>query len=207
MTTTWNPSDAGSGKFTFSNGNLTATSIGSTNAWNCARSTTSQTGGKWYFEWTNVEDQANFGQMIGLANATAALSNFAGADTNGISFQSGGGVYFNNVEVVAGGGGNGYGVNAVAGVAVDLTNNLLWAFSPGTGEWNSSLTANPATGTGGVSFSSLGAAFLAVSMNPVDGTESGTLNAGATSFAHSLPTGFAAWNTPASASSQMFIGA
>ena len=45
------------------------------------------------------------------------------------------------------------------GMAVDLTNKLVWFMTPGSGFWNGSTTADPASGTGGFSYTTSGAMY------------------------------------------------
>lgn len=193
--TYWNPSDDGSGEFTLSNGNLTEATIGSTNAWNSGRSNTSKSTGKWYFEFTCNNNNSNSGIMVGLMSAAGNLASYAGSDTHGVGWQSGGSLYQNGSQLINGTGSNGYAQGDTTAVAIDLTNNLIWVYSTQASEWNNSGTANPGTGVGGVSITTLGTAFLAFSGNPQNGVTGGTLNTGASSFAHSLPAGFTAWDS------------
>jgi hypothetical protein len=75
-------------------------------------------------------------------------------------------------------------------VAFDATAKLIW-FRRNTGSWNGSGTADPATATGGVSFSALTGPFYAVVTSGKVGT-SNTANFGASTFAQPVPSGFTA---------------
>jgi hypothetical protein len=77
-------------------------------------------------------------------------------------------------------------------MAFDFDANLMWiAF--GTGDWNQSGTANPATGTGGISIASIegsGGFFVYCGLG-LNGEA--TINTGESAFTKTLPSGFSAW--------------
>lgn len=79
--------------------------------------------------------------------------------------------------------------------AVDFANKKLW-YRVGNGNWNGSGTDNPATNTGGISFSSLigtGDVYPVVNVYTPNGQS--TANFGATSFTHTPPSGFTGFDT------------
>jgi SPRY domain len=175
--TTWNPSDK-SANITLSGGNLTAT--GTTVA--CVRTISSHLSGKYYFEVTATSVGTNAG--IGIANSTHALTAYLGSDTASISYDKNGGIFYNNANIYA----NGAYVNGnVICVAVDIDNGKIW-WRIGSGNWNNSGTANPATNTGGITLSPSGPYF------PCIQTETGgdvvTANFGDSSFTGTVPSGF-----------------
>jgi hypothetical protein len=81
--------------------------------------------------------------------------------------------------------------NDLVGIAVDLDNKTIW-FRVNGGNWNGNATHNPATNTGGFSFSALSGTF-----HPIFGSEiighSATYNFGATAFGATAPSGFTGW--------------
>lgn len=84
---TWNPSDKDS-SITLSAGNLRASGTVAS-SWRSARGTVSKSTGKWYFEVTcRVVTAPNNGFIVGVANATQALNNYAGSSANSAGFQS-----------------------------------------------------------------------------------------------------------------------
>jgi hypothetical protein len=193
-TTTWNPSDTGTG-FTFSNGNLTLESTGGV-AYFMARATTSQSSGKLYFELSITGGGA---WAIGLANSSAALTTSTNiipgglTNTNSVGWDGqSNGVFIADTKL-------GSSPNQASGIqqlAVDLTNGRIWVNANG-GNWNNSGSASPATGVGGFSLSTLtyGAGlFPALGMTDASGITM-TANFGATAFSETMPAGFVSWNT------------
>lgn len=88
---------------------------------------------------------------------------------------------------------------SLVALAIDLTNNKIWARASGdsTGDWNASGTANPATNTGGFDITSVnsGTVYLAYSgFYTSSVADTVTLNAGASTFHGSIPSGFSAWD-------------
>lgn len=181
---TWNPADKSAG-ITLSNNNLTAAQSSGSNG---VRGATALAG-KVYFEITpatmggGTNEYGIASASAGLTSATTAqyavVSNAGGnINTNGTSF----GTITGTITT-----------GAVIGIAVDVSNKLVW-FRVGSGVWNSGGTANPATGIGGASFSSLIGPpypFYAAGF----GSDSVTVNFGATAFANSVPSGFTGVDT------------
>ncbi len=212
--TTWNPSDKSS-TVALSNGNLTATSGGSTNPGaqpQTVRSTTAKSSGKVYVEIgmpSRTHDWA-----IGIANKPYNLASGAGvgADNNSVGFYpvwavTNGTTWVYDTQALFV---NNTMASAVAyqesltsqngdtvGMAIDFTNHLVWmtdAKMRAQGKnWNNSTTANPATGTGGVSFSTeTGPYYLA--FNDLEGGGVATANFGTGTYVYGIPTGYASWN-------------
>ena len=79
----------------------------------------------------------------------------------------------------------------VVGIAVDFTNHLIWFRMAPSGNWNGSGTANPATGVGGITFST-GAMVPFVTFGGSGGAAGNviTANFGASSFTGTVPSGF-----------------
>lgn len=190
---TWSPSDK-SGFVTLSNNNMTA--AGNSSGWTSVRSTKSQAAGKYYFETTFTGGDQRL--YVGLANSAASLSNYIGSDNNGIGFACNGNTF--SSSVVLSGATLAVLPNAANGdvicIAADLSSKLLWVRING-GNWNNSASANPATGAGGISFSSMNAGPYFVGASPYTATAIATLNA-AGSFAYAIPSGFSAFDTQTS---------
>lgn len=92
---TLNPADKHA-DITLSNGNLTA---GSSNAslFRGVRSTPGITGTtKIYFETLHLTGNPNNGLQLALADSTASLATFAGADTHSAGYGSSGSTFYNN---------------------------------------------------------------------------------------------------------------
>lgn len=77
------------------------------------------------------------------------------------------------------------------GIAVDFGGKLFWARSD-NGHWNGSTTANPATGTGGISFASLNPGPYYPSFDGDQPGEQVTANFGQHPFTYPVPAGFVA---------------
>jgi hypothetical protein len=182
---TWNTTDSVSG-ITRSNGNLTLTYTSGT-SFQSVRATSSHSSGKYYFEVT-VTSEAN-NTVIGLANANYVTTNgLIYNSLDSVGYREDGLVQTNNGPLTTV---QTWGDNTIS-VAVDLGTQLLW-LRVDNGNWNNSGTASPATGTGGISISSLNAGpfFPAVALH--DTTETNTANFGATAYAQSVPAGFGNW--------------
>lgn len=202
---TWNPSDIGS-SVSLSNGNLTFASTNS--GAHCGRATTGILAGSGgvnasllkYFEVTAVAvgATANLGLEIGVANETQALNNFLGSGGASTCLESKAGSIFYNGSVfftwftVA---------NAdIVGVAVDFLHQKLWWTKNGT-TWNNGVIGaqNPASNTGGFTsavamFNNSGYKTIYPAFGARQTGTGATLNAGASPFAYTPPSGFSAWD-------------
>jgi VCBS repeat-containing protein len=80
------------------------------------------------------------------------------------------------------------------GVAINRTSGKVWFYNPNTDQWNGAAigSQNPATATGGYTFTPSGALFPMIGLF---GTASGRMFGGAAGFAHVVPSGFTAWDT------------
>jgi hypothetical protein len=200
VATTWNPSDC-SANLTLSNGNLTVTSTSSTQG--SVRTNNSFTTGKIYFELL-MGASANIQQTwtgVGFANATFSLAIILGNDNNSLAniwqsaslnppqqIRSNGGSITGSTP--AGAGPVFQGDNSdVVQVCIDFTAQKVW-FRVSNGIWDNTAGHNPATGTGGYSFSTLNAGpyFLAFGCNA--NAQVITANFGATAWLYGPPTGF-----------------
>ena len=189
--TTWNPSDASAGSV-ISGGGLT---LGATGGGILgARATNPLNSGKGYFEITIDHDQSGNG-TCGIATAAANLSGGVGASSGEVAAHWSGNIWAPSLTGISLGF---IATGAVLCAAFDLTNQLVW-FRVGSGSWNADGTANPATGAGGISYSSIGTS----TVYPLGSTDSGldglTANFGASTFSQSVPSGFSSWDALAAA--------
>jgi hypothetical protein len=206
---TFNPSDKSS-NVTLSNGNLTM-SIGGSLPFSDARTTVSNSTGTAYFEASINGAAQHYG--VGVCLGTYNLStNFNSGGTGACIVDGTGTVYLNGSAVSGVSVGSWTSSSQIVCVAVDFSNRLIW-FRVNAGNWNGSGTANPATGTGGISLTgslASGALFGVGSMNTgFTGGELLTANFGATSFSQSVPSGFVVGlepNAAAYVASQFFFG-
>jgi large repetitive protein len=136
---------------------------------------------------------------VGLVNRgyNMASGTILGSNNNGIGYKSTGAVVLNNVTLTSLAS---YASNDVVGVAVDIANCLIW-FRVGTGNWNNSAGADPATGAGGIDYSGMA---LSALLPAAGGSASALSLTGAfTTFTNTPPSGFitvdtcqaTAWNS------------
>lgn len=185
--TTWNPSFLGSG-LVLSGGNLIVTQTGAL-AFNSVGAIATHSTGKFYAELT-VTASAGFLSM-GMANASFLTSGSAGGDPNSVGILFNGNININGATVSATGLSIA-GTGQVIGIAVDIGAQLIW-FRVSGGTWNNSGTADPATGVGGASLSTLNAGpyFIVASMAQTSDTY--TANFGGSTYANTAPSGFGNW--------------
>ena len=176
--TSWDPNQIG-GSIQLSNANLTATSGAA--GGQTVRSNTSQTSGKWCAQITLSGISGNI--AVGVANANDFLTSFlggSGAQSIGLYPEYDGGqqIYLNGAAVSSGTAGGSLNFDVVT-IELDATNNLVWftdnAMKGGGYTWNNSPTANPETGTGGLSTSSFGGPYF-LAANTQDAGDVWTLN-------------------------------
>jgi hypothetical protein len=161
--------------------------------WTLVRGTTGYTTGKYYFEakFINNTDGSNGDLGVGVIDGSADMHDYIGHDAHQYGwFPISGNILYNagTLSTIQ---------TAVAGntlcVAVDYGAKLIW-FRTNNGNWNNSGTANPATGTGGISFSGLsGTMYPAISCSNYYGTS--VANFGATTFAQTVPSGFSGYDS------------
>ena len=147
--------------------------------------------GKLYFE---VTVSATFQYMgVGVVDEDSSFSaSIGGGAYHGAVLDSFvGDVYLNNAQ--QSGKGVSFGANDVVQVAVDLDARLFWVRKNGTGDWNTTANANPATGAGGISLATLGAWIAPYVWVSAANNQSATANFGASAFAYTPPTGFSGW--------------
>lgn len=163
---TWNPSDK-SGVITLSGGNLSASQT-ATSA--LVRATLGKSSGKWYWE-VLPTSAAN---LIGIARASASLTQWCGQNTNSWGYYSADGrIYTNNSP---GSTNAAYASGNVIGLALNMDAGTLTFYKNGV--------AQP-YGVSGLT----GTIYPAWGDNSAD---SCTANFGASPFAYTPPTGFTA---------------
>jgi hypothetical protein len=186
--TTWNPADKSAG-ITLSNANLTAAQ--NTSGANNVRAIASHSTGLYYFE--AHMDVRTAQLLVGISNSTASLTAFSGNDNNAIAVNSDGQVWLNGANPT-GSPVASFLTGDTVSVSVDMGNHKIW-FRTNAGGWNNDILANqnPATNTGGISFSTMAAGpwFPVLSLATLN--DAGTANFGATSYAQSVPSGFGNW--------------
>jgi hypothetical protein len=183
-------------RFTLSNGNLTASAT-LTNQTDTIISVISNSTGKFYFEMTCVSSGEDL--AWGLAKSNQSNTSLLGSNnpSPSVGFRNSGNWRINNSEI-------GSGIpsapnNETIGFAVDLTNSLIWVRKTASpSNWYGNGAGDPVARTNGFSISSLAgqALFLAYTSNQNGPADASTMNAGASAFAASAPTGYIAWQTP-----------
>ena len=205
MTTTWNPSDNSNG--TLSNGNLTVSFQTTASTWKSIRSTTTKTTGKFVFVCTLSAIDPVSGNIIGLADATASLTNYAGSSSDSAGFLTLAGnaecATFPGPVVYNTGGFATPAIGDNIAIAVDVDNSLWWANdltqASGWTDGAGGHTGNPAAGTGGkaLGFAATGGTLIMGSGEFNGGADTLILNPTCTGFTSSIPSGFSAWDSAA----------
>lgn len=185
--TSWNSADKSANAVIGGTGNLTLSAVvgGSTGA----RSTNPFSTGKFYFE-IIINSTVSTGAVSGIAKGGVAPDLITANPTNGgavVIWPSGNIWAPNSTGISIGALANGN----VLCVAVDIDAKLIWFRKNSGGTWNNSGTADPATGSGGISCSTLPTPYYAFS-GTSSGGESSTGNFGATAFIGAVPSGYTA---------------
>lgn len=184
--TTWSNTDKSS-NIVLTGGLLVATSNGAGDG--AVRGTVVRNEGLYYCE-INCTVITGGDSGAGLANTSAVLANLGIAAAGAfVQFRSGN-VYRNGSPLFGNGGMSGGGILRVA---YNQPAHLSWLAFAG-GNFNGSPTSDPATATEGVDTSSFDTGGLFPVWLTSNNGDSGTLNAGASSFTYALPAGFSAWN-------------
>jgi len=148
------------------------------------RSNVSHASGKYYFEMM-INAATNLALVgVGVDNGVESL--------NGVGGQAGGILWLGNGNVVYDGLGiaaavQSFNVGDVVGVAVDVTDALIW-FRDAGGNWSNNGSANPATGAGGLSIAAVTPNVYAVAQL-TDALDEITANF-AGPFTYTAPSGF-----------------
>lgn len=201
LAATWDP-NAVAQDIVLSNNNLTAANTATDDQWNNGHATpfiTPASGRKYYAEFNAdllpAASPPGVGG-IGVANGSniIILGNYLGIDTNSLGFYpSSGEIYYNAaVLTTLQSGAQGDTIQ----MAVDLGNSLVW-FNINNGNWNNSASDSPASGTGGISITSItgeatGPGVALYSSSPSLPVQF-TANFGATAFKYTAPSGFVGW--------------
>jgi hypothetical protein len=152
------------------------------------RGTLSRSTGKHYFEVAVAGGAGSF--AVGLCISSDSANNGIRNMTNGVGWESSGGVYLKTVNSATWGT---YAAGDTICVAVDCAAKLIWLRKGAAGNWNNSGAADPATATGGFSFSTIsGAVFPTVSAQ-FNTAENMTINTGQAPFVGARPSGFYIW--------------
>lgn len=189
---TFNPADKGL-NLTLSGGNLVVTQT--TANFNAVRSTNGHASGKFYAEVvvTGGGDPGNNVTGIGVADSSAGLNNFVGADAHGLNTYGTGQTYYNGSNATYTGM-PAYTTGNTVGIADDITGGKICLTIDGT-NWNavSGNTTCPTTGTGAYTptFSG-GTLYVAVTENAALGPNV-VLTLKNSSFTFGLPLGYSAW--------------
>src|SRR5262245_40488948 len=148
-TTVWNASD-------LSSVTLDATAlIATATAQGGVRAVTGSTTGKDYFEFF-INQSVNGNSGIGIASASAVLSNVGPTSTNACVVYPSGNVWLNNA--CSGKSIGSISANSAICIALDLNIYQIWLRNGASGNWNGSSANNPATGVGGIALSAIASA-------------------------------------------------
>lgn len=183
----WNQQDKGS-NIDLSGGLLTATCNATLD--NAVRANKYRGAGKWYWE-INGTNIGGGDTGMGLASAAAVLTAIGGSVANAY-MQFRGGNRYNNGSILANNGNMSGG--GVLQICYDGTAHLAWLkFS--AGNWNANAANDPAAGTGGSSTAAWDTGGLVPCFCVSVSGDAAVLNAGATSFSFTPPTGFLPGNS------------
>jgi hypothetical protein len=173
-----------SGLVDFSNGNLTATA---NIAGNQVKSWTVAPVIKTYTEATLDAHNGGWQGALGLLLSNKSFTSWGG-DTDSFGVMCDGEIWLEGVS--QGDLGGDIGVGGRLCMAVDRANNLVWV-RHNNGNWNNNGSANPATGTGGISISGLpaGDLFFALYIDAPIGAAM-TLHSERESWEYTAPAGF-----------------
>lgn len=196
--TTWNPSDVSSVHVVLSNTNHTATITPVPNSPGAdgVRGVDSKSSGKFYIEFNTLNISGN-ATGLGICKSTVSLVG-GYSQVGAITIGKNGDITVNNVAsgITLGSAING----TTVGMAWDATAQLVWFRESGGANtnWNNNAGADPATGTLGISTSSIsGALFPVLFDNGFTAGIAATLNSGDSAFALAAPSGFGAWTVNA----------
>ena len=174
---------------TMSNGNLTATHLGSLSGG--VRVASFKNSGKWYFEIT-VGAVAQSSDCIGLLTSTGAINSDASLDAQSVAVFLAGAtfLYANGVSSSPD-----FGGRLAAdrwGIAMDFGPPRLAWFRKNGGSWNMNGSANPVTAIGGVAFAAASYAPWVRFINTASSSVY-TANFGATAYGNAAPATFGNW--------------
>ncbi|CAB4195861.1 hypothetical protein UFOVP1299_39 [uncultured Caudovirales phage] len=184
--TTLDPSAKGS-DVTLSGGNLLWSGTGGGGG-SGVRSIASHSTGRYYFEYKYTAGTSNH-TGVGLANSSwdYSVNTYVGA-----TGSCGVGLVIGTLSkyAITGTCSSTAAIDVWLGVAVDLDAKKIWFRNITSAEtWNGT-SADPSAGTGALDFVLTGPYFAAASEYAGGGTQSGTLNFGASAFVGAVPSGF-----------------
>jgi hypothetical protein len=193
--TTWNTADKTS-NVSLSGGNLIAT-IGDED-FAGMRTVASYSSGKKYAEIMIARDGGDTNSiMVGFSNASQSLTSSLGSINNdSLAWYRQGQVVLaaSTLDTISA-----YTADdAILCLAIDFDNEKFWARPSTDANWNDDVLANqnPATNTGGISFSTIDAGPYFLTMVVYSqGGDVYTLNTGASSYAGVRPAGFTNWTS------------
>lgn len=155
----WNPADKTAG-IDLTGSNLIAThSVGSGYSGQGVRATIGKSTGK-YFSRHLVTAVVTTEYSLGVCTAAHDISDYGGVSTASNVFYLNGDVWTNGALVTSIASAS---TGDVVDMAVDLDNGLIW-FRTNLGNWNNNGSADPATGTGGISLGVTGTVYPCASM-------------------------------------------
>jgi hypothetical protein len=184
---------------TLSNGNLTATVGASTNG---CRATALTTSGKVYYEF-HITAAPNGNSGLGMGDASAPLNSVPSTAHMAVCFQSGA------MEINSSNPGNcpTWANGSYVYVAVDYSAHRIWvANSAAASTWNAGGSANPATGVGGYDISGIDGSGGYGYYEGQSTNEVVVLNAGASGFNGTVPSGFSALQAPGGSGIILLLG-
>lgn len=183
-TTTWNPADKDA-SITLSAGNLTATKASGSGFCGVRAVASASTGKKyWELTWTSVTAGLC---MVGIADGTWNLTaNFLGQAAGSIGWTTSATIFG------ASGSADSWTAGDVLSIALDIGGALIWFRRNASARWNASGSADPATGTGGISTSSVATPMFAAASLDATG-DIVTANFGGSAYNLAAPSGFGNW--------------
>jgi hypothetical protein len=173
------------------NSNLTATNTGTTSADQGARvaSSGAKTSGKFYFEVTRMALGTGVNVRAGIGTTASTYTTIGNTSTVGNTIYAGGNIWANGsdtgITITA------IGTGAPVGIAVDLDNRMIWFRKTPAQNWNSNVSANPATNVGGIVIpAGTMVPFCTFGGTSGNTAQGWTFNFGTGGFAGAVPAGF-----------------
>jgi len=179
----WATLDGTASNATLSNGNLTASH--SNTSYGGARSNSVKTSGKYYFEATLIKTTGDT-TAVGLIIPSGSYSDVSSGLNVACIYRFFNGYVFSNGGALNDNVGGTFVDGEVLGVAADVDNKAFYIYRGSDSSWHPAAPGGTAYSMS--SFSSF-APFVAFDG---DATEAVTMNFGASSFAHAVPSGYTA---------------
>lgn len=187
--TSFDPATVGSAGVVLTNGNLTVTCTTPPSITGAkGKVADALSSGKYYFEFVwDAPGGAGSDAGVGIGTPASSYTNLGNSATVGAIVYSSSSVYCNGTN--EGGLGGVIGTGSTIGVAVDFDAGRIW-LRKGTGLWNNSATADPATGVGGFAIPTATSYVPVVTSSAAGSSNKATLNAGDTPFNSTPPSGY-----------------